>query len=611
MILIKALLCALIYLEEEIMSTAHNNANIEDVAKVVLMPGDPLRAKLIAENFLENPVLFNDVRGMLGYTGIYKGHRVSVMGSGMGMASMGIYSYELFKFYDVDAIIRVGSTGSYSEKLPMKSVALVKGSYSESTYALAQSGDTDTMQYPDEDLNKLIESVSQEVSIPVVKTNTHSSDVFYYEGDYEQPEKMVEEQDALCVEMESFALFHNAKVLNKKAACLLTVSDSLCTNEHLSTEERQTSFNEMITLAFGHILEYRPDLKIENLYKLGLGNLHPSGKALQSKGYAFKMHEASCSKDTMTGHWEMMGIHTTKPFKTFTENGFPDELVQELERLTGHVFIGNKSASGTEILDELAMEEIQSDGKKLILYTSADSVLQICGHEEVTGLDELYRVCQIAREITLKPEYKVGRVIARPYVGDSVGHFTRTSNRHDYALSPSSETVLDVLKSNAFDVIGIGKIRDIFNGQGITKSIHSTSSHEGMLQTIEEMKKVFTGLLFTNLVDFDAKWGHRRNVSGYADELEDFDLLLGQLLGVIDSDTLLIITADHGNDPTYKGTDHTRECVPCLMYSPSMKEHGILDDSSSFGVLGASVLDNFDLSKPSDLIGESILDLTK
>ena len=215
------------------MSTAHNSANIEDVAKVVLMPGDPLRAKLIAENFLKDAVLFNDVRGMLGYTGTYKGKRVSVMGSGMGMASMGIYSYELFKFYDVDAIIRVGSTGSYSE----------------STYALAQSGDKDTMQYPDEDLNKLIESVSQEVSIPVVKTNTHSSDVFYYEGDLEQPEKMVEEQDALCVEMESFALFHNAKVLNKKAACLLTVSDSLCTNEHLSADERQTSFNEMITLA--------------------------------------------------------------------------------------------------------------------------------------------------------------------------------------------------------------------------------------------------------------------------------------------------------------------------------------------------------------------------
>ena len=368
-------------------------------------------------------------------------------------------------------------------------------------------------------------------------------------------------------------------------------------------------FDDVGADTFGHILEYRPDLKIDNLYQLGLGNLHPSGKSLQSKGYACKMHEASCSKDTMTGHWEMMGIHTTKPFKTFTENGFPDELVQELERLTGHVFIGNKSASGTEILDELAMEEIQSSGKKLILYTSADSVLQICGHEEVTGLDELYRVCQIAREITLKPEYKVGRVIARPYVGNSVGHFTRTSNRHDYALSPSSKTVLDVLKSNAFDVIGIGKISDIFNGQGITKSIHSTSSHEGMLQTIEEMKKDFTGLLFTNLVDFDAKWGHRRNVSGYADELEDFDVLLGQLLSVLDSDTLLIITADHGNDPTYKGTDHTRECVPCLMYSPSMKEHGILDDSNSFGAIGSVVLGDFGIDKPNYMIGE--FDLNK
>ena len=367
-------------------------------------------------------------------------------------------------------------------------------------------------------------------------------------------------------------------------------------------------FNDFGADTFGHILEYRPDLKIENLYKLGLGNLHPSGKSIQSMGYAFKMHEASCSKDTMTGHWEMMGIHTTKPFKTFTENGFPKELVSELESLTGHVFIGNKSASGTEILDELAMEEIQSNGKKLILYTSADSVLQICGHEEVTGLDELYRVCQIAREITLKPEYKVGRVIARPYVGDFVGHFTRTSNRHDYALSPSSKTVLDVLKSNALDVIGIGKISDIFNGCGTTKSIHSTSSHEGMLQTIEEVQSDFTGLLFTNLVDFDAKWGHRRNVSGYANELEDFDVLLGKLLDVIEPDTLLIITADHGNDPTYKGTDHTRECVPCLMYSPSMKEHGVLSDTNSFGVLGASVLDNFDLSKPVDLIGESALD---
>lgn len=236
------------------MSTPHNKANLGDIAKAVLMPGDPLRAKLIADNFLSDVKQFNDVRGMLGYTGTYKGKKVSVMGSGMGMASIGIYSYELYKFYDVDTIIRVGSTGSYSQRLKLKDVALIKACYSESTYALAQSGDTDSMQYPDPDLLKNIEATSKEVHIPVVKTNTHSSDVFYYEPGFEQPEKMVEEYDALCVEMESFALFHNAKVLNKKAACLLTVSDSLITDEHLSAEERQTSFNNMITLALESVI---------------------------------------------------------------------------------------------------------------------------------------------------------------------------------------------------------------------------------------------------------------------------------------------------------------------------------------------------------------------
>lgn len=358
---------------------------------------------------------------------------------------------------------------------------------------------------------------------------------------------------------------------------------------------------------FGHILEYRKNLKIDHLYHLGLGNLHPDCCFKQSIGYALKLHELSCSKDTMTGHLEMMGIETKTPFKTFTDTGFPDSLIQEFEEKTGHIFIGNKSASGTEILKELGMEEIKSKGKKLILYTSADSVLQICGHEKVTGLDELYRVCQIAREITLKDEYKVGRVIARPYIGDGPDSFERTSNRHDYALSPPKETVLDVLKENDYFVIGIGKIHDIFNGCGITKSIHSTSSHEGMLQTIEQMKEDFTGLLFTNLVDFDAKWGHRRNVEGYANELEDFDILLGSCLEQMDEDTLLMITADHGNDPTFSGTDHTRECVPCLLYSKRMKEHHVLEDSDSFGVIGATILDNFGLEKPDDLIGESIL----
>lgn len=366
-------------------------------------------------------------------------------------------------------------------------------------------------------------------------------------------------------------------------------------------------FNDEGADTFGHILAYRPTLKIDHLYQLGLGNLNPAAENKQSLGLAFKMNEASCSKDTMTGHWEMMGIKTTKPFKTFTEHGFPEALIKELEEKTGHEFIGNKSASGTEILKEMAMEEIESKGHKLILYTSADSVLQICGHEEVTGLDELYRCCKIAREITMKPEYKVGRVIARPYVGTSPENFTRTSNRHDYALSPSSATVLDCLKDNGYSVYGIGKISDIFNGQGICQSTHSTSSVEGMQQTIEQMQEDFTGLLFTNLVDFDAKWGHRRNVEGYANELESFDVLLGQCMEQMDEDTLLIVTADHGNDPTYSGTDHTRECVPCLMYAKNLKTCKQINDANSFGTIGATILENFGLEKPADLIGQSVL----
>lgn len=366
-------------------------------------------------------------------------------------------------------------------------------------------------------------------------------------------------------------------------------------------------FNDEGADTFGHILAYRPNLKIDHLYQLGLGNLNPAAENKQSLGLAFKMNEASCSKDTMTGHWEMMGIKTTKPFKTFTEHGFPEALIKELEEKTGHEFIGNKSASGTEILKEMAMEEIESKGHKLILYTSADSVLQICGHEEVTGLDELYRCCKIAREITMKPEYKVGRVIARPYVGTSPENFTRTSNRHDYALSPSSATVLDCLKDNGYSVYGIGKISDIFNGQGICRSTHSISSVEGMQQTIEQMQEDFTGLLFTNLVDFDAKWGHRRNVEGYANELESFDVLLGQCMEQMDEDTLLIVTADHGNDPTYSGTDHTRECVPCLMYAKNLKTCKQINDANSFGTIGATILENFGLEKPDDLIGQSVL----
>lgn len=307
----------------------------------------------------------------------------------------------------------------------------------------------------------------------------------------------------------------------------------------------------------------------------------------------------------MTGHWEMMGLEIKTPFQTFTDTGFPKELIDALEKETYHRVIGNKAASGTAILDELAEEEIKTGA--MIVYTSSDSVLQICGNEETFGLDELYRCCKIARELTMKPEWKVGRVIARPYVGKKKGEFKRTSNRHDYALKPYGKTAMDALKEAGFDVISIGKIRDIFDGEGITEAERSKSSVEGMEQTIEKLNQDFTGLCFTNLVDFDALWGHRRNPQGYAEELEKFDVLLGKFLEKMNDDDLVIVTADHGNDPTFKGTDHTKERVPFLAYSPSMKTSGRIDDQNCFAVIGASIADNFGVKMPEGTIGTSIL----
>lgn len=292
-------------------------------------------------------------------------------------------------------------------------------------------------------------------------------------------------------------------------------------------------------------------------------------------------------------------------FRSFTDTGFPKELIEALEKETGHRVIGNKAASGTEILDELAEEEIKTGA--MIVYTSSDSVLQICGNEETFGLDELYRCCKIARELTMKPEWKVGRVIARPYVGKKKGEFKRTANRHDYALKPYGKTAMDALKEAGFDVISIGKIRDIFDGEGITQAIRSKSSVQGMEQTIECLDQDFTGLCFTNLVDFDALWGHRRNPQGYAEELEKFDVLLGQFLEKMKEDDLVIVTADHGNDPTFKGTDHTKERVPFLAYSPSMKTSGRIDDQNCFAVIGATIADNFGAAMPKGTIGTSIL----
>lgn len=363
---------------------------------------------------------------------------------------------------------------------------------------------------------------------------------------------------------------------------------------------------------FGHILDKMGKLDIPNLRNLGMLNLHKGGtmEGIEKPlGRYMRIREASNGKDTMTGHWEMMGIYTQKPFKTFTETGFPRELLDELEKRCGKRVIGNKSASGTEIIEELGEEEINTGA--MIVYTSADSVMQICGNEETFDLANLYRCCEIARELTLKDEWRVGRVIARPYVGKKKGEFKRTSNRHDYALKPTGRTALNALKDAGLDVIGIGKINDIFCGEGITETYHSESSVHGMQQTIEVCKKDFHGLCFVNLVDFDALWGHRRNPEGYGHEIEKFDKGLGTLMKEMREDDLLILTADHGNDPTYTGTDHTREYVPFLAYSPKMKETGAMENQNTFAVIGTSVAENFGVEMPEGTIGKSILEQLK
>lgn len=368
------------------------------------------------------------------------------------------------------------------------------------------------------------------------------------------------------------------------------------------------AFGDVGVNTLGHISEASDTFEIPHLQQLGLANITPLKQVSAVErplAYYTKLNEKSPAKDTMTGHWEMMGLEVTTPFQTFTKNGFPPELIEELEKRTGRKVIGNKSASGTEILEELAEEEIKYG--HMIVYTSADSVLQICGNEEVTGLSKLYRWCEIARELTMRDEWKVGRVIARPYVGLKKGEFKRTSNRHDYALKPYGKTVLDALKDAGLSVISVGKIKDIFDGEGITQSFKSKSSVHGMEQTIEIADMDFRGLCFTNLVDFDALWGHRRNPKGYREELERFDRGLGVLLDKLREDDLLIVTADHGNDPTYTGTDHTREKVPFLAYSKSMEGSGALPETDTFAVIGATIADIFGVAMPENTIGYSLL----
>ncbi|WP_139990888.1 phosphopentomutase [Paenibacillus paridis] len=357
-----------------------------------------------------------------------------------------------------------------------------------------------------------------------------------------------------------------------------------------------------------HIAERMNGLHLPVLSKLGLSHIDQIPgvpKVEQPLAYFTKMQEASNGKDTMTGHWEIMGIKIDVPFKVFPE-GFPNELINELEQKTGRKVIGNKPASGTAILDELGQEHMNTGA--LIVYTSADSVIQIAAHEEVVPVEELYQICEIAREITLREEYMLGRVIARPFLGESE-NFIRTSNRHDYALKPYGRTVMNELKDAGFDVLAIGKISDIYDGEGVTKSLRTVSNMDGMDKLMETIQADFIGLSFLNLVDFDALYGHRRDPIGYGKALEQIDNRLNEVLAELSEDDLLMITADHGNDPTHVGTDHTREYVPLLIYSKSFTEQSELPVSNTFSDIGATVADNFDVKMPQ--FGQSLLQKLK
>ena len=371
--------------------------------------------------------------------------------------------------------------------------------------------------------------------------------------------------------------------------------------------------NDLGSNTFKHISEaFENGLNIPILESFGLRDLdeikgvnfvdHPNS-------YSVALNEASNGKDTMTGHWEMMGILTKKPFQTFTETGFPKELIDELEKESGYKFIGNYAASGTEILKDLGEESIKNNS--LIIYTSSDSVLQICASEETVGLKELYRVCEIARKLCMKDEWFVGRIIARPFIGKTKDAFKRTSNRHDYAVSPSGITAMDILKENKYQVNCVGKINDIFNGVGVTSTVHISSNIDGMNKTMDLVKsKDFNeGFCFVNLVEFDSEYGHRRNPIGYGKAIETFNNQLKELLTYLRDDDLLMITADHGNDPTWKGTDHTREKVPLLCYSRSIKNGKNLKDRDSFADIGDTVLTNFNLKKDETMIGKTIEEL--
>ncbi|RAR42640.1 phosphopentomutase [Paenibacillus sp. MDMC362] len=356
-------------------------------------------------------------------------------------------------------------------------------------------------------------------------------------------------------------------------------------------------FDDIGSDTLGHIARECGGLNMPNMAALGLSNIREiEGVPASDKPRAYytKMQEASNGKDTMTGHWEIMGLYIDTPFRVFPD-GFPDELMQRIEEKTGRKVIGNKPASGTEIIEELGEEHVKTGA--LIIYTSADSVLQIAAHEDVVPLKELYEICEFCREITLEDPYMLGRIIARPFIGE-VGSFKRTANRHDYALKPFGRTTMNEMKDAGLDVIALGKISDIYDGEGITKAVRTVSNMDGMDKMVQTLGESFKGLSFLNLVDFDAVYGHRRDPKGYGQALEDYDRRLPEVFEKMTENDLLIITADHGNDPTYKGTDHTREYVPLLVYSPRFTEGKELPLRKTFADIGATVADNFGVKLP-------------
>lgn len=381
----------------------------------------------------------------------------------------------------------------------------------------------------------------------------------------------------------------------------------ICDSLGIGNGQDASSYDDEGANTLKHICDACNGLDIPNLEGLGLGNLgdfegiYPLRSQL---GYTLKLNELSSGKDTITGHFEMMGIHTKKPLITFTKTGFPDEFIKLFEAKTGRKCVGNKAASGTKIIEEYAKHQEKTGD--WIVYTSADSVFQIAADENIIPLQELYAACKIARELTMDPRWKVGRVIARPFIKNKDGSYTRTSSRHDFALKPPAITVLDNLKNNNYDVIGIGKIADIFANQGITKDIKTTNNNDTMNKTIEIAKTDFNGLCFVNLVDFDSIYGHRRDPIGYGKAIKEFDLQLEELMKYLRPDDLLMISSDHGNDPTFKGTDHTREQVPLIIYSKELIKPKQLPEMDSFAVIGATIADNFEVELPE--IGNSILD---